>query len=39
MEEKIIRKVWENKKNKQKLITIPNKSQIVPGDYVEVKRI
>jgi len=39
MDKKIISKVWQNKKNKQKLITIPSKSKIQPGDYVEIKKI
>jgi len=39
MEEKIIVKVRENKKNKQKTITIPKDSNIKCGDYVEVKKI
>ena len=39
VEKKIIQKVWENKQNKQKLITIPAKSKIKKGDYVEIKKI
>jgi hypothetical protein len=37
--EKIIRKVWINKGNEQKLITIPKNSDIQEGDYVEIKKI
>ena len=33
---KIIRKVWKNKSNNQKLVTIPKESDIDDGDYVEV---
>lgn len=36
---KIIRKVWKNKSNNQKLITIPKNSNIEEGDYVEVKKV
>jgi hypothetical protein len=36
---KEIRKVYINKLSKQKLITIPQKSEIKDGDYVEVKKI
>ena len=38
-EKKIICKVWVNKSNNQKLITIPKNSDINEGDYVEVKKI
>jgi len=37
--EQIIQKVWENKKNKQRLVTIPAKSKIKNGDYVEIKKV
>jgi hypothetical protein len=37
--EKLILKVWQNKSNKQKLVTIPKKSQIKNADYVEVKKV
>jgi|AntAceMinimDraft_17_1070374.scaffolds.fasta_scaffold163931_3 hypothetical protein len=39
--EKIIKRVWERKTGtfKQKLITIPAKSDIKAGDMVEVKKI
>ena len=36
MSDRIIRKVFENKKNKQKIITIPQNSSIKAGDYVEL---
>ena len=36
---KIIRKVWKNKLNNQLLITIPNDSGVMEGDYVEVKKV
>jgi len=36
---KIISKVWVNKNNKQKLVTIPAKSKIQNGDYVEIKKV
>jgi hypothetical protein len=36
---KIISKVWENKANKQKLVTIPAKSKIKAGDYIEIKKV
>jgi len=36
---KIIQKVWKNKANKQKLVTIPARSKIVAGDYVEIKKV
>lgn len=35
----IIRKVWKNKSSNQLLITIPNTSDILEGDYVEVRKI
>lgn len=38
-QKRIIQKVWINKANGQKLITIPKKSKIKEGDFVEVKRI
>jgi len=31
--------VWENKGNKQLLVTIPKKSNIKKEDYVEIKRV
>lgn len=37
--ERIIKKVWVNKSNKQKLITIPKDSEIQEGDYVEIKKV
>jgi hypothetical protein len=36
---KIIVKVRENKKNKQKTVTIPKDSKIKCGDYVEIIKI
>jgi len=38
-EKRLIAKVYENKKSKQKLVTIPQDSEINSGDYVEVKKI
>jgi len=35
----LIRKVWRNKYNGQKAVTIPKSSDIVNGDYVEVRKI
>jgi len=37
--EKIIQKVWKNKKNNQKLVTIPKESEIKEGDYIEIKKV
>jgi hypothetical protein len=40
MEEvKIIARVRENKHNKQKIITVPKKSILKKGDYVELKKV
>jgi hypothetical protein len=36
---RIIQRVWVNKKSGQKSVTIPAKSKIVAGDYVEIKKI
>lgn len=36
---KIIQKVWLNKSNGQKLITIPSNCDIKEGDYVEIKKV
>lgn len=36
---KIKRKVWVNKGNNQKLITIPKDSNIEEGDYVWIEKI
>lgn len=36
---KIVMKVWKNKFNKQKLVTIPKDCNIQEGDYVEIKKI
>lgn len=39
-EERIICKVWKNKKADQKLVTIPKeRKDILEGDYIEVKKI
>jgi hypothetical protein len=38
-EERIIAKVWKNNSNGQKLVTIPRKSKIEDGNYVEVKKV
>jgi hypothetical protein len=37
--DKLIKKVWVNKSNKQKLVTIPKDSEIIEGDYIEIKLI
>lgn len=37
--DRVISRVWQNKKNKQKLATIPAKSKIQAGDYVEIKKV
>jgi len=39
MNKKIIVKVWMNKGNKQKLITIPKDCDIKDGDYVEIVKV
>lgn len=40
MEERIILRVYVNKKTGQRLLTIPKKfKQISGGDYVEIKKI
>lgn len=36
---KVISKIWINKSNKQKLCTVPAKSKLNVGDYVELKKI
>lgn len=36
---KIIMKVWRNKSNQQKLVTIPKECKIKEGDYVEIKKV
>ncbi len=36
---RIIKKVWKNKSNQQKLVTIPKDSKIQEGDYVEIKKV
>ena len=35
----IIRKVWKNKGNNQKLVTIPKDSDIEEGDYIRIEKI
>ena len=35
MKKKIIQKVWKNKGNNQKLVTIPKDCDIKEGDYVD----
>jgi len=35
----LIQKVWKNKGNGQKLVTIPKDSKIKEGDYVEIKKV
>ncbi len=35
----IIRKVYENKQSKQKLVSVPSKSDIVKGDYVMITKV
>ena len=40
MEERIILRIYENKKTGQRLVTIPKKfKNIKTGDYIEVKKI
>jgi hypothetical protein len=39
MKKRIIVKVWKNKSNMQKCITIPKDCDIKDGDYVEVIKI
>ncbi|HJX49879.1 MAG TPA: hypothetical protein VJ438_00275 [Candidatus Nanoarchaeia archaeon] len=34
-----IMQVWKNNGNGQKLITIPKKSDITVGDFVEIKKL
>jgi hypothetical protein len=36
---KLKRRVWQNKANKQKLVTIPKDCDIEPEDYVWVEKI
>lgn len=35
----IIRKVWKNQANNQKLVTIPKDKDIEEGDYVKIKKV
>ena len=39
MKEQIIQKVWENKSNKQKAVTIPKDSGIEKGDHVIIRKV
>ena len=39
MRKHIIQKVWKNKGAKQKLVTIPAKSDINEGDYVHIRKV
>ena len=39
MGEALIKKVWRNKGNNQKLVTIPQDSEIEDGDYVSIKKV
>ena len=38
-EKKLIQRVWENRGNKQKLVTIPKESEIKTGDLVEIEKV
>jgi len=35
----MIKKVWKNTNNNQKLVTIPKNSDIEAGDYVSIKKV
>jgi len=35
----LIQKVYINKSNKQKLVTIPKDSEIAEGDYVKIEKV
>ncbi len=35
----IIKRVWKNKGNDQKLVTIPKDSDIKEGDYIQIKKV
>jgi len=35
----LIQKVWKNKFNNQKLVTIPKDSRIEDGDYVKIEKV
>ena len=37
--DRIVQKVYQNKTNKQKCVTIPKDSKINAGDFVEIKKI
>lgn len=36
---KVIMRVWRNKFNKQKLVTIPKDCDIEEGDYVKISKV
>ncbi len=36
---KIIQKVWKNKTNNQKCVTVPKASDIEKGDYVYIEKV
>jgi len=36
---KLIGKVWQNKGNNQKLVTIPKNCDILPGDEVFIQKV
>lgn len=35
----MIQKVWKQKKNNVKLVTIPKDSEVVEGDYVYIEKV
>ena len=39
LKNRVIRRVWLDKGKNQMHITIPNDSDIKPGEYVEVKKV
>ncbi len=39
MTKQLIKQVYKNRGNKQKLVTIPKKSEIEEGDYVSIKKV
>lgn len=39
MDSLIIKKVWVNKFNKQKLVTIPKDCSIKEGDHVSIRKV
>ena len=36
---KVVMKVWKNKQNNQKLVTIPKDCDIQEGDYVKIEKV